>query len=162
MIVIADTSPICYLILIEQITLLKRLFKQVTIPQAVFNELRASSAPAEVKNWSNTIPAWLQVQAAKSTSNPALQHLHPGEREAISLALQLNANLVILDEKAARQAAQALGFRITGLLGILDLAASRDLIDLPTAIARLRQTNFRVSSQLLESLLHKYGDRDPS
>ena len=81
-----------------------------------------------------------------------------GEQEAITLADSLGADLIVLDDKAARQIALQRGLRIIGLLGILGVAAQRDLVDLSVAIERLQQTNFRVSPNLVESLLENYRD----
>ena len=81
-----------------------------------------------------------------------------GEQEAITLADSLGAELIVLDDKAARQIALQRGLRIIGLLGILGVAAQRDLVDLSVAIERLQQTNFRVSPNLVESLLENYRD----
>jgi predicted nucleic acid-binding protein len=85
-----------------------------------------------------------------------LGRLHLGEREAITLAAQLKADLIVLDEKAARRVAVERGLYTTGLLGILDEAATRRLIDLPTAIERLQRTTFRASPRLLKALLDRH------
>jgi predicted nucleic acid-binding protein len=82
-----------------------------------------------------------------------LKALDPGEREAILLAEQLNADLVILDDKAARQIADERGLKIIGLLGILKDASRSDLLDLETTFEQLRKFGFWVSPNLLERLL---------
>ena len=82
--------------------------------------------------------------------------MYPGEREAIILAATLSADLVILDEKAARHVAQTQGLPVTGLLGILDQAATENLIDLSEAVERLYQTNFRASPRILKLLLDRH------
>jgi predicted nucleic acid-binding protein len=68
----------------------------------------------------------------------------------------LRADLIILVEKAARQLATERGLWVTGLLGVLDEAATRGLVDLPVAVERLRQTTFRASPRLLEALLQRH------
>lgn len=85
-----------------------------------------------------------------------MDRLHSGEREAIWLAEELKADLIILDEKPARQIARERGLNLTGLLGILEIAATRQLIDLPTVLERLQQTTFRASPRLLKSLLERH------
>lgn len=157
MIVIADTSPLCYLVLIEQIRLLPELFSQILIPEGVYTELMAEGAPIPLREWAAVPPEWLQIHAVQDQPDPDLESLHEGERQAIQLALQLGADLIILDERRARQIATDKGLFITGLLGILDVAASRRMIDLPEAVRRLRQTTFRVSPSLLERLLDKHS-----
>jgi predicted nucleic acid-binding protein len=114
------------------------------------------SAPTELQIWIEQPPTWLDIQPVRIEPDAKLDRLHPGEREAIALAEQLGADLILLDEKAARQIAAERGLNVTGLLGILDEAATRGLIDLPTAIDRLRQTTFRASPWLLKWVLYRH------
>lgn len=156
MIVVADTSVLCYLVLIEQVELLPHLFGQIAIPQAVFEELRAEKAPVKLQEWMTQLPEWIKIYSVTSTADITLERLHSGEREAILLAEELKADLIILDEKAARQIAKERELNLTGLLGILELAAMRRLIDLPAVLKRLRQTTFRASPRLLRSILERH------
>lgn len=156
MIVVSDTSPILYLLLIDQLELLPRLYEQVIIPQVVQVEMMAIEAPLELQQWIAAPPAWLTVQTVIFEPDAVLQRLNPGEQVAIALAEQLKADLLLIDEKAGRQAAIQRGLKITGVLGILDEAATLNLIDLPRAIVRLQQTNFRISPRLIQTLLKKY------
>jgi hypothetical protein len=94
MIVVADASPICYLLLIGHVDLLQRLFGQVVIPQAVYNELSVEGAPTIVRSWIAHPPSWLQIQYATTTPDASLDRLHLGEREAITLATQLKQEFV--------------------------------------------------------------------
>jgi predicted nucleic acid-binding protein len=153
MIVIADTSPICYLLLIEQIDLLPRLYGQVIISTVVQTELTDPSSPAVVQQWINQPPTWLQV-----INNPAeatgLAHLDAGERSAISLTEALNADLLLIDELLGRRTAKQRGIRVTGLLGILQAASKQQWIDLPIVIQQLRQTSFRASESLFQMVLN--------
>ena len=152
MIVVADTSVLCYLVLIEQIELLPRLFDQIVIPQAVYEELRAEGAPAQLQEWMRRLPTWLEIYSVTAIGDITLESLHSGEREAILLAEELEADLIILDEKAARQIARERGLNLTGLLGILETAATRQLIDLPAVLERLQQTTFVLILVFLEQL----------
>jgi predicted nucleic acid-binding protein len=154
--VVSDTSPICYLWLIGHIELLPGLFNHIFIPEAVRFELKDKGAPTSLRNWINNPPAWLRVKSVKGKLDPSLHRLHPGESEAISLAQRLSADLILLDEKAARQVAINQGLRISGLLGILNEAASRKLLDLSEAVERLQHTNFRIAPHVLRSLLYKH------
>lgn len=153
--VVSNTSPICYLLLIGQIDLLPALFDEILIPQAVRIELADDNAPDVVQRWITQPPRWIQVRSVTASSDPILNRLHRGEREAIVLAQSLPADLIILDEKIARQVARTQGLSVTGLLGILDEAATRDLLNLPEAVEHLRQTNFRASPRILKSLLDR-------
>ncbi len=155
MIVIADTTPLNYLILVDLTHILSELFGQVVIPQAVLNELQSPQAPDEVREWFAHRPDWLAVREVQQL-DPTLAHLDPGEREAITLAQELQADLILLDENRGRREAINRGFNVTGTVGLLDRAGARGLIDVPTAVARLRQTTFRVSPRLLNVLLGRY------
>ena len=83
--------------------------------------------------------------------------LDPGERAAILLAQELDADLLLLDDMKARRIATDRGFAITGILGILDQAASMKLIELPAAVQSLKNTSFWVSDSLLQRLLAKHS-----
>ena len=154
--VVSDSSPICYLGLIGQMDLLPRMFGEVVVPEAVMNELSHSSSPVPLRSWLAQPPKWLTIQRVTIDPAPDLGRLHAGEREAIVLAQRLAADLLIIDEKAARRAARDRGLNVTGLLGILDEAATRGMLDLLAVVERLRQTNFRVSPNLLRVLLEKH------
>jgi predicted nucleic acid-binding protein len=96
MIVVSDTSPLCYLILIDGVELLPQLYSRVVIPEAVYQELAATGAPDKVQAWIAHCPSWLEVQSAISKANFELSQLDAGERGAIALAEQLKAKLVLL------------------------------------------------------------------
>ena len=153
MIIVSDTSPICYLLLINQIGILQSLYGSVTIPQAVADELKVSESPSIVKSWIVQPPSWLQIQSIKLPQDVELEKLDPGEREAILLAEQLKADLVILDDKAARQIAVARRLKIIGLLGILKAASKSGLLDLAATFEQLQNVGFWVAPSLLERLL---------
>ena len=157
MIIVSNTSPLNYLILIGQINLLPALFQQITIPQAVYGELSDAAAPAPVQDWMATPPDWLTVQPVRQPADAIVNLLDPGEREAILLAQQLNADLILLDDMKARRTATERGLAITGILGILDQAATLKLIDLPTAVQSLQNTSFWASDSLFQKLLDKHS-----
>lgn len=159
MTVVADTSPLCYAILIGCADLLPALFDRIHIPQAVHAELTAPGSPLEVAVWMRNPPGWLVVESVQGVADLTLARLDPGERETLQLANQLRADLVLLDEKAARQIASARGVRVTGLLGILSDAASRGIVDLPEAVERLGRTTFRASPAMLRDLLLRHARR---
>jgi predicted nucleic acid-binding protein len=149
--VVSDTSPIRYLILIDESDLLASLFGSVLIPPAVESELLHPSAPAKVRQRISQRRAWLQV--ARFPRNPKgllLSGLHLGERDAILLADSISADLVILDERKARRAALEHGHRIVGLFGLLVWGAERGLLDFYQAIERLATNNFRLDPSLID------------
>lgn len=152
MIVISDTSPINYLLLINQIDLLPRLFQQIIVPDVVRDEMVAASAPLVLQQWIANPPPWLTIQTV-SVVDETLDALDPGEQAAISLAQTLPADLLIIDERLGRQIASDRGIPVIGTLGILDDAASQGFVELSDAIARLQRTNFRISRRIIQALL---------
>lgn len=156
MLVISDTSPLCYLLLIDQVDLLPQLYGQVIIPQAVQDELANARSPEVVKQWIENPPGWLEIQTVEAESDEMLEDLDSGERQAILLLEQLNADLLLVDEREAREVARSRDIRIIGVLGILETAAILGIVDFPQAVARLQQTTFRASASLIQSLLEKF------
>ena len=160
--VVADTGPPNYLVLIDEIAVLATLFEKVFVPETVIGELLHQAAPAVVRDWAMTPPAWLEiVPVSPTTDDRALQALGLGERAALTLAQDLHAELILMDDRAAVTVALERGFEVTGTLGLLDLAARRGLIDLAAAIERLKTTSFRYRPELLDDLLarHRKGER---
>ena len=161
MIVICDTSPILYLLLINHLDILPQLYGQVLIPEIVRDELLDPGAPVELQQWMTNPPEWLRVQPVTRTPDASLSKLNSGERAAIALAQECLADLLIIDERAGRRAATNLGIPIIGTLGILDEAASLRLLNFPEAIAQLMATtNFRVSPSLIQTLLDRYSQEE--
>jgi len=108
-VIIANTTPINYLVLIDHIAVLPQLYAHVIIPQAVFGELQEEGTPAKVKVWVAAHPAWLEVRTVSVALDASLAYLDVGEREAIGLAQELEADALIMDEPAGREAAQRQG-----------------------------------------------------
>lgn len=159
MIVISDTTPLNYLVLIGEQEALAKLFGQVIIPQAVWAELQAGGAPEAVRVWIAQQPNWLEVRQVNLPTDAALAALDQGEQEAILLAQELRAGLLLMDDKDGRLEAARRQLAVVGTLGVLDKAAESGLLDLSEALARLQQTSFRVAPLLLESLLERDAKR---
>ena len=159
MIVIADTTPLNYLVLIDQVEILPQLYGRVLIPRAVWEEFQRPETPEAVRAWIGQRPAWLEIRAVERSPEPALGNLGAGEREAITLAEELHADRLILDDHAARRVATQRKLTVIGTLGVLVEAAERGMVDFPDAIARLQQTTFYVSPEVVEPLLQRYGKK---
>jgi predicted nucleic acid-binding protein len=130
MIVISDTTPLNYLILIGRIEILPQLYERVVIPQAVVKEMLSSDSPSPVSTWASNPPDWTTVRQVSTVPNTQMAEIEEGEKEAIILAEELMADLVLLDDLRARQIAQARGLKVVGTLGLLSDGARRGLIDL--------------------------------
>src|SRR5229473_1676025 len=96
-VVVADASPLNYLIQIHSQRVLPILYDRVLVPDAVLQELHHSGAPELVRAWLSSIPEWMEVRLVRSTGEPALAGLDPGEREAIQLAQREHAGLLLMD-----------------------------------------------------------------
>jgi predicted nucleic acid-binding protein len=155
MIVISDTTPLNYLILIDRVSILCQLYKVVVIPQAVLDEMLAAGTPEIVRQWILDRPPWINVQQVPLVSPVEMELIEAGEREAILLAEHLKADLVLLDDLRAGQIAKARGLSVVDTLGILGDASQRGLIDFRETIDALKETNFRVSDKLIEMVIDK-------
>ena len=156
MIVIADTSPINYLILIDEIEVLPRLYGRVILPEAVCAELLADAAPVSVRNWAAALPPWIEVAPSPTKIDSQLaEELGRCEGEAIYLAGIVSADLLLIDETLGRQVAVNRGFRVIGTIGILIAAKRLGLIDSESVGRRLLKTNFHVSPKLVELLINE-------
>ncbi len=161
MTVITDTSVILNLCLLGQEGLLAPLFGTIIAPTQVVAEFQRLAA-ADPRFQKLVFPAFIQkaVPAGSLTGllNPA--RLHGGEIAALSLAVEHQADVVLMDERAGRAAASALGLKTMGLLGILIEARQRSLI---TAVAPLldrlnHEARFWVSPSLREAVLRAAGE----
>jgi predicted nucleic acid-binding protein len=162
-VVVADTSPINYLILIGCIDVLPILYGRVVIPEEVFAELTATGTPPVVASWIHNRPDWIEVRPTPPDSSPSTitdANLDAGEIAAIRLALAESNCLLLIDESAGRAFACRLGIPNTGTLGILLEASTDGLVDLRSALDKLQRTNFRVSQALINALL--LGSRPPN
>ena len=157
MIVVADTGPLHYLILLEHAELLHRFYDEVVVPDAVADELASPSAPSAVRDWMARAPPWLNVVHVEiETVQAVTDDLDLGERAAIALAGTLHADLLLIDEAAGRAEAKRRNLRVTGTLGVLRTAAERGLIDVPALIVRLKATSFYADDALLKSAFDRW------
>ena len=121
MLVVADTSVLVNLATVGHALILQQLFGTVMAPFAVRAEF-ARLAAAEPRFMAAVWPEWVQVKHPTLIPDDLLswpRRLHPGETEAIALAIELHADFLLVDEEAGRTAAKAHGLAITGLVGIL-------------------------------------------
>jgi predicted nucleic acid-binding protein len=158
-VVIADASPLRYLILIEHTHILPALYGRILVPPTVITELSQEQTPGIVQGWIANRPDWLQVQGPTRELVGVEENLGAGELAAIALAEELSADALIIDERDGRREAVRRGLAVLGTLRVLADAAEHGLADLPAAFDRLRQTNFRASEPLLQSLLARDAAR---
>jgi predicted nucleic acid-binding protein len=118
-VVVADTGPIHYLVLIAAIEILPQLFGKVLVPEIVHAELAHPRTPAPVRAWLETNPVWLEQRTTPPVTTLPLPKLGDGERAAIALAQAVGAALIPMDDRAGVAAARAQGLQATGTLGVL-------------------------------------------
>jgi len=150
-VVVSDTSPLHYLILCGAETILPKLFRQVVIPPVVFSEMQQPNTPPAVRQWATALPDWVAVQTPKAVN--LVLDVDAGELEAICLAREIQADAVLMDDRAGRNAALRCGLAVVGTLGLLEQASRRGLLDLPGTLVRLHQTNVRLDPELIRAVL---------
>lgn len=157
MIVVADSAPLHYLILLDLADLLPKLYGEVLIPAAVVSELSSDGTPAKIRGWFTVAPGWLRIEpVGPEHSSSVSDALGAGEREAIALAQILQADLLLIDDSDGRFEARRLGLRVTGTLGVLRVAAELRLIDVNAVVRSLRATNFYVDDNLIRLVFGKW------
>ncbi|MFH1110822.1 MAG: DUF3368 domain-containing protein [Planctomycetota bacterium] len=144
-----------YLVLIGHVEALPKLYEVVVIPKAVASELSRPSCPETVRALIESPPVWLKIDQAPEL-DPDLGALGEGEQQAIALARALHADLLLCDDRDARDAALRKSLRVIGTLGVLQEASQNGLLDLGDALAKLRNTNFRVSKLLFDRILEDH------
>ena len=149
-VVVADTSPLNYLVRINCEHVLPALHTRVFVPAVVLDELGHAGTVPAVRQWLNELPSWLVVRDAPSSADPHLARLDPGERQAIQLAKQEHADLLLMDEKLGVRIAREEGLSVTGTLGVLLQAAKQRVVDVERALTDLEATDFRCSHRGME------------
>lgn len=161
MIVVSDTSPVLNLARIGRLELLPLLYTQVLTPSAVFEELTASKLdlPPAIDLASES---WLVVASANDQTRvqELRKHLDPGEAEAIVLAVERRAELLLVDERRGRRTARAAGLTVTGLLGVVARAKRSGLIELgkPVVDELIQIARFWIGSDLYAEVLAELGE----
>lgn len=158
MLVVADNSPLQYLVLIGCIEALPTLYGEIVTTPQVIEELRHVDTPSTVRIWANSLPIWLHVDSPAKID--FRETLDLGEASAISLARDRRADLVLIDERAGTNMARSLGLQAIGTLGILVEAGAEGLIEFDPALDRLhKQTPFYASKALIEAARRIFRER---
>jgi len=156
--VISNTTPILSLIKIGKLDILKELYGQIMIPEAVFNEMEVGKDWLFYKDLSKI--DWIRIEPIQQiTSKLYLFDLDAGEAEVIILAQEQKADLVIMDEIMGRRYAKQLGLKLTGTLGILLRAKEKGLIEaIAPLISDLIKNGVWISPELIKVVLEKAGE----
>ncbi len=161
MIVVSNTSPVLNLARIGRLELLHVLYQQVIIPSAVSEELVASKRDLAPAIDLASAP-WLIVAPARDQNRVRRlrEDLDPGEAEAIVLAIERRAHLLLVDERRARRKATAAGLTVTGLLGIVARAKRAGLIARakPVLDELIQIARFWIAPELYAEVLKELGE----
>lgn len=159
MLVVSNTSPILNLAIIGHLNLIKDQFAQVIVPSGVLAELKINEdRPGSLAMQAAIAEGWIQVQPLTQSQTIVQllrQTLDQGESEAIALALEQQAGLILLDERDGRKMAKSLGLNITGILGILLKAKQSGSLSLlkPTLDDLTQIAGFRIAPTLMAQIL---------
>lgn len=164
MIVVSDTTPLISLLKIDRIGLLEKLFGQVLIPQAVFDELTADE---RFKLEADQIrrKQFIKVEAVKNSESVSILKratgLDQGESEAIILTDEQNADVLLMDEAKGRTISFQMGFKIMGTIGILMAAYEEDELtadEVRKCVEGLQRAGRHISHKHYQMLLDKLND----
>ncbi len=161
MIVVSDASPLISLATINQLEILQKLFEKVVVPIEVFREVTefGSEMPGagDVKRAS-----WIEVMECEDNRlvKALSLQLDPGEAEAIVLAIQLQADLLLIDERIGRRVAKEFKLTITGILGVLSRAKQEGILPaVKLTLDRLiKEAGYRFGKDLYEEILKTEGE----
>lgn len=165
MIVIADTTPIITLLKLERLELLEKIFGQVIIPNAVYEELTANQKYLSEAKVIDDCPFLIRGEVSDRQAIKVLREvvgLDVGESEAIALADEQEANLLIIDERKGRRVAKQMGLKITGTIGILIQAFDSEILsrqEIFSCMEILRSGDIRISDALFETVLEHVNAR---
>jgi predicted nucleic acid-binding protein len=154
-VVISDTTPLHYLILLSRETILEKLYGKVFIPPAVLMELSHASAPIQISNWATNLPAWVTVATPVSIPG-GFEGLDFGERQVLALAREIHADLVLLDDKVARRVAVRELMNVKGTLGIVADAAKANLLDFVETVGQLQHTSMHLDQDVVDEIIREY------
>lgn len=159
MIVISDSSSLIAIGAVGHLDVLRSLYREVVVPQAVWNEVTSPNRPGAADIGQ---AGWIRVVAVSNRAviNQLTRPVGAGEAEAIALAIQLNADVLLIDERRARKVAIELGLPVTGILGVLLEAKSQGLIAAVKPILDQMEATvaFRLKRSLYDATLRAAGE----
>ena len=152
--IIVNSTPLIILSKIGELEILKNLYGEIIIPRAVFEEVTIKSDA--IKNLS-----WIKILEVQDKSNRKIYQakLHDGEVEVMMLAKEISADLLIIDDNAAKKTAKFLGFTVTGTLGILLKAKSEEIIsEVKPILEKMLAENFYIGDEIIKLVLKTAGE----
>jgi len=157
MIIVSDASPITNLLQIGCLSILKAVYNKIILPKTVYDELCEMIDQKEIIDQQE----WISIAAAtnRAVVSQLENNLDKGEAEAIALALELQSDFLIIDERRGRDIAESMGIKIVGLLGTLLKAKQLGLIpEIKPKLEQLKAIGFRMNPRLFEHFLILAGE----
>ena len=157
--IIVNSTPIIVLCGIGRLDVLQKLYGEIRIPSAVYQEVTAmeDSACMQIKK----AGSWIHVDSIRDGSEKKMYKakLHAGEVEVMILAQEQKADLVIIDDNAAKKTAKYLGLTVTGTLGVLLKAKSRGIVqEITPLVAEMKRNGFYIDSMLEAFVVKQAGE----
>lgn len=152
--VISNSTPLIILSKIGELEILKKLYGEIIIPRAVFEEVTIKSDA--IKNLS-----WIKILEVQDKTDRKIYQakLHDGEVEVMMLAKEISADLLIIDDNAAKKFAKFLGFKVTGTLGILVKAKAEKIIsEVSPILDKMLAEKFYISKKIKNLILKTAGE----
>jgi len=156
-VVVSDTSPPRYLIELDVVEFLPRLFTEIFVPPAVINELSGARTPDKVREWVAEPPAWLKIVAPQHAPNNL--GLDLGETQAIWLGEEYGIKSILIDERKGVRVARERGFRVAGTLALIERFSAQGWVDFENVIEHLRLTTFRFDERLIVAIRERLRAR---
>ena len=152
--VVANTTPILSLLKINKLDLLEQLYGKIFIPEAVYNEIQQGKQKPHYEDLKHK--SWIEIKTLKKPKKlDIVLNLDKGEAEAILLAKEINADLIVMDELAGRRVARNIDSALTGTLGVLLKAKEKNLIrTIGTLLVELKEQGIWISPKLEQKVLH--------
>lgn len=154
--VVVNTTPLIALADVGQLELLHGLYEEIVIPAAVVNEIKSEPAKSAVES-----SPWIKVTQISDEGKKKYfrSKLHAGEVEVMILAEELNADLVIMDDNAAKKTAKFMGFNVTGTFGVITKAKKKGLLqEVRPVMEAVIEDGLYVSDSLRQIIFEMAGE----
>ena len=154
MIIISDSSPLISLAIIGKLNILARLYEEIYVPTAVYEEVVKSNKPF-AKELKSFLRGKTKSVKNKMAVDILLSDIGAGEAEAIILALEQHPDVILIDDLKARRFAKIKGLTVMGTMGLLLMAKKEGLIEeIKPLLSDLLSNNIRISSKIIDITLH--------
>lgn len=156
--IVVNSTPLIILGKIDELEILKNLYGEIIIPQAVFEEVTSKNDFTKEKILNSS---WIKILEVQDKTNRKIYQskLHDGEVEVMMLAKEISADLLIIDDNAAKKTAKFLEFKVTGTLGILLKAKSEKIIsEVKPILEKMLEKSFYISEEVIKLVLKTAGE----